>query len=146
MDEEILEDYLNKFYEVQRPNVENIDLAQLFDFVLLILKSQSPLFRKLYNGEKQANIKLNEILELTNADLKAIFSAYDLNQNNFIEYEELRELLIDLGHDTMFMDQANAEEAFEEHVGRTWLEYDLNQDGYISFEEFIPIHSELIDN
>lgn len=78
--------------------------------------------------------------------MTAIFNAYDLNQNGSIEYEELRELLIDLGHDTMFIDQPNAEEAFEDHVQSTWLEYDLNQDGYISFEEFIPIHSDLIDN
>ena len=146
MEEDVLEDYLNKFYEVQRPQVENIDLSQLFDFVILIFKNQSQLYRRLYNGLKNNKVKLDEIVENTNADIRAIFTAYDLNQNNFIEYEELRELLIDLGHDTMFIDQPNAEEAFEEHVQQTWLEYDLNQDGYISFEEFIQIHAELIDN
>ena len=141
----MLEDYLNKFYEVQRSQVENIDLSQLFDFVLLILKNQSNIFRKLYNGEKNDQVKLAEIVENTNADIRAIFNAYDLNQNGFIEYEELRELLIDLGHDTLYMDQPNAEEAFEEHVQQTWFEFDTNQDGYISFEEFIPIHTGLID-
>ena len=54
--------------------------------------------------------------------------------------------MIDLGHDSMFLDAPNAEEAFEEHVQQTWLDYDLNQDGFISFEEFIQIHSDLIDN
>ena len=63
-----------------------------------------------------------------------------------MEYEELRELLIDLGHDALFLDQPNAEEAFEEHALATWWQYDLNQDRYINFEEFLPIHSELIDN
>lgn len=77
---------------------------QLFVFVLFILKNQSELFRRLYNGTKEGEIKLDEIVEMTNADMKAIFNAYDLNQNGFLEYEELRELLIDLGHDGMFLD------------------------------------------
>ena len=111
-----------------------------------MFKNQSQLFRRLYNGLPNDKVRLDEIVESTNADVRAIFTAYDLNQNGFLEYEELRELLIDLGHDTMFMDQPNAEEAFEEHVQSTWLEYDLNQDGYIAFEEFIPIHADLIDN
>ena len=49
-------------------------------------------------------------------DAKAIFQAYDLNQNSFLEYEEFRELLIDLGHDSLFIDSANPELEFMEHV------------------------------
>ncbi len=104
MDEDILEDYLTKFYEHQRSQVESIDLGQLFDFTSLVLKNQSPLFRKLYNGEKESAVGLDNIIESNTSDIKAIFTAYDNNENGFIEYEELRELLIDLGHDTMFMD------------------------------------------
>jgi len=59
LDDEILDDYLNKFYEVSRPQIVNIDLAQLFVFVLLIMKNQSHLFRKLYNGDKEGDIKLD---------------------------------------------------------------------------------------
>jgi Ca2+-binding EF-hand superfamily protein len=41
---------------------------------------------------------------LTKEDIKSIFEVYDVNQNGFIEYEELRELLIDLGLDAVFFD------------------------------------------
>ena len=64
LDEDVLEDYLTKYYEVQRPQVETIDLQQLYEFVLLILKNQPHLFRQLYNGEK--NVKLDAILVHTN--------------------------------------------------------------------------------
>ncbi len=59
---------------------------------------------------------------------------------------KIDELLIDLGHDTLFLENPNPEEAFEEHAQSTWFQYDVNQDGYITFEEFLPIHLELIDN
>ena len=110
------------------------------------MKNQSEPFRRIYNGAKKEAIALEEIILKNKEDALAIFNAYDLNQNQFLEYEELRELLIDLGHDTLFLDQPNPEEAFEEHAQATWWQYDANQDGYINFEEFIPIHSELIDN
>ena len=32
-------------------------------------------------------------------DIAKIFETYDLNKNNFLDYDELRELLIDLGLD-----------------------------------------------
>ena len=41
---------------------------------------------------------------MTKDDIKDIFDAYDVNQNGFIEYEEMRELLIDLGLDAIFFD------------------------------------------
>ena len=103
-----------------------MDEAQLVDFVQLIMKNQSILFRKLYNGFKKESVSLEEIIKHNEEDVRAIFEAYDLNQNNFLEYEELRELLIDLGHDAIFLEQPNPEEAFEEHVQTTWFQYDLN--------------------
>jgi Ca2+-binding EF-hand superfamily protein len=91
--------------------------------------------------------------------MKSIFDTYDVNQNGFIEYEELRELLIDLGLDAVFFDMSGVnvdgseapEEmpeqtaAFEEYCRAVWNQYDVNEDGYINFEEFIPIHTDLID-
>ena len=90
------------------------------------MKNQSETFRRVYNGAKKESIPLEEIILKNREDARAIFNAYDLNQNSFLEYEEFRELLIDLGHDTLFLDQANAEEAFEEHVQTTWFQYDKN--------------------
>ena len=126
IEDEVLEDYLNKFYEEQRRQVESMDQQQLIDFVLLIMKNQSETFRRIYNGAKKEAIPLEEIIIKNKEDALAIFNAYDLNQNQFLEYEELRELLIDLGHDALFLDQPNAEEAFEEHALATWWQYDLN--------------------
>ncbi len=39
IEDEVLEDYLNKFYEEQRRQVESMDQQQLIDFVLLIMKN-----------------------------------------------------------------------------------------------------------
>ena len=93
-----------------------MDLQQLLDFLLLVMKNQSETFRRVYNGARKESIPLEEIILRNKEDARAIFNAYDLNQNSFLEYEEFRELLIDLGHDTFFLDQPNAEELFEEHV------------------------------
>ena len=81
-----------------------------------------------------------------------------MNQNGFIEFEELRELLIDLGLDAVFFDmngvmdgsEVNEEmpeqsAAFEEYVRAVWDQYDVNKDGFLSYEEFVPVHSDLID-
>ncbi len=135
------------------------------DIFKLIMRNQSPYFRSLYkrkgheggsNGHKPINYQM--IIELNQKDIKHIFDAYDVNQNGFIEYEELRELLIDLGLDQLFfdpnipMDGSEAADempeqsaaAFEEYCRAVWNQYDENQDGYISLEEFAPIHSELV--
>ena len=163
LEEEAYEDYLAKYYELQRPQtVEKEDFLNVFQ---LILKNQSPYFRQLYkrkgheSGQKgQKPIDFKGILDQTRHDIRSIFEAYDVNQNGFIEYEELRELLIDLGLDAVFFDmngvidgsEANEEmpeqsAAFEEYVRAVWDQYDNNKDGFLSFEEFIPVHSDLID-
>ncbi len=77
---------------------------QLIEFVILVVKNQSETFRRIYNGAKKESISLEEIILKNREDARAIFNAYDLNQNSFLEYEELRELLIDLGHDALFLD------------------------------------------
>ena len=81
-----------------------MDLQQLLDFLLLVMKNQSETFRRVYNGARKESIPLEEIILRNKEDARAIFNAYDLNQNSFLEYEEFRELLIDLGHDTFFLD------------------------------------------
>ena len=46
LEEEVYEDYLAKYYELQRPQtVEKVDFFNIFQ---LILKNQSPYFRQLY--------------------------------------------------------------------------------------------------
>ncbi len=130
------------------------------------MKNQSPYFRALYKrggneeGDKFTKpINFKIIQELTREDIKSIFEIYDVNQNGFIEFEELRELLIDLGLDAVFFDMAGVnvdgseapEEmpeqtaAFDEYCHAVWSQYDLNDDGYINLEEFVPIHTDLID-
>ena len=122
------------------------------------MKNQSETFRRIYNGAKKEAIPLEEIILKNREDARAIFNAYDLNQNSFLEYEELRELLIDLGLDAVFFDmngvmdgsEANEEmpeqsAAFEEYVRAVWDQYDTNKDGFLSYEEFVPVHSDLID-
>ena len=94
------------------------------------MKNQSETFRRIYNGAKKEAIPLEEIILKNREDARAIFNAYDLNQNSFLEYEELRELLIDLGHDTLFLDQPNAEEAFEARLSVKlfpfpWVSYNV---------------------
>ena len=84
-------------------------------------------------------------MEETKTDIERIFETYDLNQNGFIDYDELRELLIDLGLDAKFAENDNPENDFENYVQSIWSQYDLNQDGFISNEEFIAIHTDLID-
>ena len=79
-------------------------------------------------------------------DIERIFETYDQNKNNNIDYDELRELLIDLEFEKQFTDEdQDTESAFEEFLAEIWTKYDRNGDGFISFEEFIDIHTDLID-
>lgn len=84
IDEEVYEDYIQKHFEMQRPQVIEID--EFITFFQLILKNQSPYFRALYkrggneegdNHIKPINFKI--IQELTRKDIKSIFDIYDVN-------------------------------------------------------------------
>ena len=46
-------------------------------------------------------------------DIERIFEAYDKNKNNFIEYEELKALFLDLGLDLQFKEHDDPSRAFE---------------------------------
>lgn len=84
-------------------------------------------------------------MNATRNDMERIFETYDLNQNGFLDYEELRELMVDLGLDNKYAEHDNPENAFDEFVTEVWRKYDLNWDGFINYEEFIVIHTDLID-
>ena len=71
-------------------------------------------------------------MDTTRADIDRIFEAYDQNKNGFIDYEELRELLIDLGKDCEYAEHDNPEQAFEEYVQLIWRKYDTNWDSFVS--------------
>ena len=76
--------------------------------------------------------------------MKRIFKEYDVNSNNFIDKNELRNLVADLDID--FSHMKDPDQAFNDHVEYLWYKYDKNGDGYISYEEFISIHTDLIDS
>ncbi len=97
MTDDVYEDYLNKVFELQRPY--SIDYNQFEELFLLILKNQTTYFRAIYQGKTDKEINLENMMDSNIEDIVKIFETYDLNKNNFIDYEELRELLIDLGHD-----------------------------------------------
>lgn len=46
MDDDVYEDYLSKFYELQRPS--SIDEEDFLTILKLIFRNQSPYFRSLY--------------------------------------------------------------------------------------------------
>jgi len=43
---------------------------------------------------------MTKMMKLNKKDIKRIFKEYDLNKNGSIDYEELRDLLLDLGLDS----------------------------------------------
>ena len=69
-----------------------------------------------------------------------IFAAYDVNGHGYIVYEEIGNLLIDLGFKEKHKDD------FEKFLQEQFEYYDMNGDGVISYEEFIHIHNNLLDH
>ena len=75
------------------------------------------------------------MIKLNKKDTKRIFKSYDMNQDNFLDLEELRALVRDLDIDFEEMD--DPELAFNYHVEYLLQNYDKNGDGVLSYEEFI---------
>ena len=88
---------------------------------------------------------MTKMMKLNKKDIKRIFKEYDLNKNGSIDYEELRDLLLDLGLDSQFGEYADPEAAFNQYLAYQWYQTDKNGNGFISYEEFIDIHNNLID-
>lgn len=84
---------------------------------MLILKNQSPYFRQVLKGREDSQIDIQKIMLLNNEDLRRVFDVYDVNKNGKIEFEELKQLFVDLSFDKQYSDYADPEGAFYHFLG-----------------------------
>ena len=93
----------------------------------------------MYRNEKKL-IDYRQLAQENVEDAMKIFAAYDVQGNGYIVYEEIGNLLIDLGFKEKYG------ENFQRFLQEQFEYYDTNGDGVISYEEFIHIHNNLLEH
>ena len=75
---------------------------QFRSLYLLILKNQTTFFRDIYNNKKPEEIDLQTKLEENNNNLRLCFEKYDVDKSGYLEYHEIRSLLLEMNMHKQF--------------------------------------------
>lgn len=118
---------------------------QFRSLYLLILRNQSTFFRDIYNGKPEVEIDLQLKLEENNSNLRLCFEKYDADRSGFLEYGEVKSLLLEMNLHKQFALRFDPQGAFDSYVKGIYSSFDQNSDGKISFEEFVCLYNALVD-
>lgn len=77
--------------------------------------------------------------------MRLCFEKYDVDKSGYLEYQEIRSLLLEMNMHKQFALHYQPVQAFEGYVIHVWRTFDKNMDGKISFEEFVHLYNSLVD-
>ena len=120
-------------------------MEQFKQLYLLILKNQTSFFREIYRGAKVEDIDLQKHLKENDDNIARCFRLYDVDASGYLDFLELKSMLMDMNLHRQFAVHFNPQYAFDQFCANIWYGFDANMDGKISYEEFIHIHNTVLD-